>query len=194
MKFQTRHESLPPDVFLAKQVHGVRALRIAHEDSIEKIAQQEADALWTTEPGMAVGVRMADCAPVLIRHVGGLCAAAIHAGWRGAVAGIVPKTLTEICQVLDLKPADFEAEIGPCIGFDDYEIGPEVAAQIPKAFLRPGLADRSYFDLRGLVREQLMQAGVQEIRVSKHCTFSEPESYYSHRRQDSGRQYSFVLI
>lgn len=181
-------------MFLAKQVHGVRALRVTRADSIEQIALEEADALWTTEPGVSIGVRTADCAPVLLRHVGGGCVAAIHAGWRGAVGEIVPKTLTEICQVLNLKPADFEAEIGPCIGFDYYEIGPEVAVQIPKAFLKPGSGDRSYFDLRGLIREQLVQAGVQEIKVSKHCTFSEPESYYSHRRGDLGRQVNFISI
>jgi YfiH family protein len=194
MTFQTRHDALPSDVFLAKQVHGVRALRITREDSPQKVAMQEADALWTTEPGIKVGIRTADCGPVLLRHHQNICVAAIHAGWRGAVAGIVPKTLTEICTTLNLNSADFDAEIGPCIGADLYEIGPEVAVQISKAFLKPGHGDRSYFDLRGLIAEQLREAGVKNIKISEHCTFSEPENYYSHRRQESGRQYSFILI
>lgn len=194
MKFQTRHESKPVDMFLAKQVHGARALRVTRADSIEQIAIEEADALWTTEPGIKIGVRTADCGPVLLRHRMGACVAAIHAGWRGAVAGIVPKTLAKICKELNLKPGDFEVEIGPCIGFDHYEIGPEVAVQIPKDFLKSGSGDRSYFDLRGLLRGQLIQAGVKDIRVSEHCTFSEPETYYSHRKGDSGRQYSFVSL
>lgn len=181
-------------MFLAKQVHGAKALRITHKDSVEHIALQEADALWTTEPGILVGVKTADCGPVLLRHKENLCVAAIHAGWRGAVAEIIPKTLQEICQELNLKASDFEAQIGPCIGFDVYEIGPEVAAQIPKAFLKPGNSDRFYFDLRGFLKFQLEQAGVKNITVSEHCTYSEPESYYSARRGDSGRQYSCVRI
>ncbi|MEI6805873.1 MAG: peptidoglycan editing factor PgeF [Myxococcaceae bacterium] len=181
-------------IFLAKQVHGTRALRVTHENKLEDIATAEADALWTTEPGILVGIKTADCGPVLLRHKNNLCVAAIHAGWRGAVAGIIPKTLSDICQKLNLKPVDFEAEVGPCIGFGVYEIGPEVAAQVPGAFLKPGHGDKSYFDLRGLLRCQLEQAGIKNITVSTSCTYSEPENYYSARRGDSGRQVSFIGI
>lgn len=192
MPFQTRHDLMPEGVFFAKQVHGTRAVRVTRENTLLQIALEEADALWTTEPSIAVGVKTADCGPVLLRHRAGVCVAAIHAGWKGAVAGIVPKTLLGICRELNLEASDFEAKIGPCIGFNAYEIGPEVAVQIPGAFLKPGRGDRSYFDLRGLIASQLKNLGVSKIEVSMHCTFSEPETYFSHRRQEAGRQYSWL--
>ncbi|MEI6790869.1 MAG: peptidoglycan editing factor PgeF [Myxococcaceae bacterium] len=181
-------------MFLAKQVHGIKALRITSADSVEEIAKQEADALWTTEPNLCVGVKTADCAPVLLKHKTNACVAAIHAGWRGAVAGIVPKTLVDICETLNLKPADFKAQIGACIGFDSYEVGPEVAAQVSRDFVKPGKGDRFYLDLRNLIAQQLRQAGVLDIIISQACTFSEPEHYFSARRGDLGRQYSWIVL
>lgn len=191
-RFQTRDEALDPKMFLAKQVHGTRALRIGCLDSVKEIALQEADALWTSEPGVLIGVKTADCAPILLRHRSGACVAAIHAGWRGAVAGIVTKTLQEICGVLSLNPADFEAQIGPCIGASVYEVGPEVAQQVPKTFLKPGLKDRFYLDLRGLIAKQLVDAGVRDVHISTICTFSDSKHYFSARRGDSERQYSII--
>lgn len=182
-------------MFLAKQVHGIKALRITSADSVEEIAKQEADALWTTEPNLSVGVKTADCAPVLLEHKAGSCVAAIHSGWRGTVAGIVPKTLAGLCETLNLKPADFKAQIGPCIGFDSYEVGPEVALQFPENFfVKPGKGDRFYLDLRNLIAQQLRQAGVLDIIISQACTFSEPEHYFSARRGDLGRQYSWIVL
>jgi copper oxidase (laccase) domain-containing protein len=87
---------------------------------------------------------------------------------------------------------NFQAFIGPCISQNVYEIGPEVAAQIPAQFLKPGQNDRSHFDLRGLIRWQLEQLGVKDIQVSKNCTYLEPENYHSARRGDTGRQYSWI--
>ncbi len=193
--FLTKHDALPAAAFLAKQVHGTHAVRVTPGMTPGQVAQIEADALWTTEPGLVLAVKTADCAPVLVRNREGTCVAAIHAGWRGAVAGIVAETLKK------LPPFEkggqggfhnFQAFIGPCISQSVYEIGPEVASQIPAQFLKPGQKDRSYFDLRGLIKWQLEKLGISEISLSQRCTYSEKELYFSARRGDSGRQYSFI--
>ena len=171
--------------FLAKQVHGTASIRVTCDMSSEQVALMEADAWWTTEPGITLAVRTADCAPVLIRDRAGTCVAAIHAGWRGAVSGIVPSTLSYL-------HGDLEAFIGPCISQDVYEIGPEVASQIPTQFLKLGDLDRSYFNLRGLIKWQLEQLGVPKIWVSQECTYLESKRYFSARRGDLGRQYSII--
>lgn len=191
-RFQDRSEDRPADMFLTKQVHKDRAIRVLSKDSVADIAAQEADALWTTELGVCVGVKTADCAPVLVWDSANRFVAAIHAGWRGAALGIVPKTLRLIAEELGLELSDCEAAIGPCIGAAVYEVGPEVTAQVPAEFIKPGQGDRAYLDLRSFVASQLSTLGISKIEISSHCTNSEPENFYSARRGDTGRQYSWV--
>ncbi|MES2504100.1 MAG: polyphenol oxidase family protein [Myxococcota bacterium] len=193
-KFQNRFELLPENAYLAKQVHGTHALRVHASDSQAMIAGTEADALWTTDADVLLAVKTADCGPVLLWHKDGQCAVAIHAGWKGVVANIVGKTLSEVRRETGLSMADFHAQIGPCLSFDRFEIGPEVASQVSEKFLKSGVGDRSYLDLKGLIRSQLEEAGVVNIEVSENCTLSEPKSYFSNRRGDLGRQYSLVSL
>lgn len=171
-------------VAMASQVHGREVLRV----SAPGLAG-EADALVTETPGLLLAVRVADCVPVLV--VGARGVAAIHAGWRGLVAGVIGAGLDALGEPL-------AAAVGPCISVENYEVGDEVVAGVraagaPEAvFLRAG-PRRAHVDLRALAAWQLREAGVPEVEVLPHCTFASP-ALHSHRRGGAaaGRQAGVV--
>jgi len=183
-------------VALVHQVHGARALVVeAGRGPLEPVG--EADALVTTVPGVVLAVRTADCVPVLLAAPGGVAAA--HAGWRGTVAGVVPAAVRALCEATGADPAEVVAAVGPHIGGDAYEVGPEVVAGLrdaglpDAAFLRPRPGARDHVDLGGAVEAQLRAAGVPHVDRLGACTFSEAR-FYSHRRDgaSTGRQAALV--
>lgn len=190
----------PRALFDPDQVHGTRVVRVTKSDLPSVVAEEQADAIWTTEPGLAVAVQTADCAPVLIASEGGEVVCAIHAGWRGAVAGIVPKTLETIAKETGLLPEHFLAAIGPCIGFEKFEVGPEVAEAV-RAFsfanevMQPGQGDRFYLDLAGLIRRQLKEIGVTRVEALDRCTMTHNDRYFSYRggKGKRGNQISVIV-
>ena len=119
--------------------------------------------------------------------------AAAHAGWRGLAAGVLLETLNTF-----EEPSKVSAYLCPAIGPEAFEVGPEVKAafvEAPDVCFHKGHHDRWYADLYELARWQLMQAGVGEVLGGKHCTFSEPEQYFSYRRDGvTGRQASMIWI
>ena len=154
-----------------------------------------ADASLSRIPGHACAVMTADCVPILLSDSKGEYTAAIHAGWRGIINGIIPNTLERF----GVKVEDILAYIGPCIGPENYEIGQEVferyAAASPsleEAFIRKG--DRLFLDLKKAVRITLLDAGLKKINQSPLCTFKEKETFYSYRRdgQKTGRFASLI--
>jgi YfiH family protein len=147
-----------------------------------------ADALVTKRKGLALGILTADCAPVLFADEQAGIVAAAHAGWRGAVSGVVEATIAAM-QREGAAPARIKAVIGPCIGFASYEVGPE----FPAPFLAqdPGNATffraaprvgHHLFDLRAYVQARLAIAGVTNIAVTGGDTAAEPERFFSWRR------------
>ena len=118
-------------IYTLKQVHSAKAVRVFAKDDLKKVSLLEADAIWTTD-NIAIGVHTADCAPILVASDDKVAIAAIHAGWRGAVAGIALKTIEEMSNILGLPKNRFIASIGPCIGFDAFEVGPEVVEEAKK--------------------------------------------------------------
>jgi hypothetical protein len=168
-----------------RQVHGAQVVRVVGE-----AAEGEGDALLATpsEGGVAVAVWSADCVPVLLADLRGRAVAAIHSGWRGTVAGVVPATLERLRRELGVEPADLAAAIGPCIEWPAFEVGPEVAALFPDLHVhREGFA-RPHVDLVGAVRAQLERAGVASERIERvgGCTFSHAAAYASYRREGRG--------
>jgi YfiH family protein len=168
----------------ARQVHGVGVATAAEEAG----AAPEADALVARAAGrLAVGVRVADCVPVLVgdAHTGDV--AAIHAGWRGVVAGVIGAALRE------LRGRALVAAIGPCIEACCFEVGPEVAAQV--GFVVREAGDKAYVDLRAAVRAQLRAAGVDDARIEdvRGCT-KHDERFHSFRRDgaNSGRMLAAI--
>ncbi len=164
---------------------------------------REGDALYTRRSGLAVAVVTADCVPVLVEA--GEWVAAIHAGWRGLVAGVIPATLKRLAAEEGVgEPATWRAWIGPVNGACCYEVGWEVADEVASATTRAavvehtgagggGSGDRPFLDLVAAARHQLTAA---EVPVSwlLRCTYCDAEALFSHRRSShsAGRNLAFI--
>jgi YfiH family protein len=151
----------------AKQVHSAVAL------PARPGACGEGDALFTEDAGLALSVVTADCVPILLAGPERL--AAIHAGWRGIAAGVIPATLDR----LNGRLGEWTAWIGPAIGACCYEVGEDVAEQVVAAtgseVAVRGPAGRPHLDLAGAARLQLAAAGVGEVIVLPRCTRCDEE-------------------
>ncbi len=188
-------------VVQVRQVHGARVVDAGMVDP-----ETEADAIITTDPGRPIGVRTADCAPLLIAGVdedGRPHVAAVHAGWRGAVANI-PAAAVAALESRGVR-ADFQmAAIGPTIGIGAFEVGDEVVAAARHVLLgeapntKVNARGRHHLDLVDLVRRLLVRAGVpsDNIDVVGGCTFEDDGRYFSHRRDKgrTGRHLSAIVI
>jgi polyphenol oxidase len=164
-----------------------------------------ADAAVTAEPGLALSVLTADCAPVLLLDADARVIGAIHAGWRGALDGVVEATVEAMAR-LGARPERLRAAIGPTISQRVYEVGPEFLERFldqEQAFGRfflNGAADHYLFDLPGFVLARLRAAGVGEAGWLGACTFSDPARFYSYRRKvktgevDYGRLISAIAL
>ncbi len=166
-------------MFRVSQVHGARAVLAPCAPT------EEADALVATAPETAVGVRVADCVPILLADSKTGAVAAVHAGWRGVVAGVIASAFR--VHAFDL------AAIGPCIGPCCFEIGDDVAAKLAP-FTLQGLKQRG--DLRAAVRAQLRDAGLQNAHIDDvpGCTKCDPARFFSHRRdgEAAGRHLAVI--
>lgn len=159
----------------------------------------QGDALLTRAAGALIGVRTADCAPVLIVDPVRRAAAAIHAGWRGTAQGVALHTVRQMQDRLGSRPEDLEAVIGPAIGVCCYEVGPEVAVRFQQLFPeRTDLGGKTRIDLAEANRRQLLDAGLSPGRIwtAKLCTCCSPGLFHSYRRdgQKAGRMVSGILI
>jgi YfiH family protein len=175
------------------QVHGNRAVRF---DSDEFDAgKPDADAVVADQPGSICVVRTADCLPVLLTARDGSEIAAIHAGWRGLVAGVIEETLK--CM---RTPANQQlAWLGPAISQPAFEVGDEVrqafveVSTAAEAAFEPNSRGRWQADLYLLARQRLASAGLDEVYGGGLCTFEDSSRFYSYRRdKDTGRMVSFV--
>lgn len=175
---------VPPDHLTGvHQVHSANAVIV---DGPVREAPR-ADALVTSTPGLAVSVLTADCQPVLFAdHKAGVVGAA-HAGWRGVLDGILEATIDAMCS-LGATRSDIRAVIGPSISQAAYEVGPEFfdtfMAEDPDhaRFFANGEGDRMHFDLPGFGLHRLRSAGIANAEWTRHCTYSDPERFYSYRR------------
>jgi YfiH family protein len=177
------------DVHTTWQVHGadVRVLR----EPGRQWPPPKADALVTDRVGLPLGMRFADCVPLLFFDPAKRVLGLAHAGWRGTAAGVGPATVETMGSVFGCRPADIIAGIGPSIGPAHYEVGEEVAATIQAAFgdtagllVTPnGNGARPHLDLWEANRRALQRAGVEQIEVAAMCTASNVEEFYSHRAE-----------
>lgn len=166
----------------------------------------EADAIVTKTPGLAIGVLTADCAPILFCDGTAKVIGAAHAGWKGALGGIIEATV-EAMRTLGAKPDRIVAAIGPAISQDAYEVGAEFVerfiAEEPASaafFVTDETSGEAHFDLPGYAGERLARAGVGLVTDLGHCTYCEETRLFSYRRsqhhgeQDYGRQISAILL
>ncbi|MFZ0342231.1 MAG: peptidoglycan editing factor PgeF [Gaiellaceae bacterium] len=176
-------EALGADVeklALNHQVHSDRVVRAAAGERGE-----HADGLWTDEPGLPILAMSADCVPIALARVGAdqPAVAVLHAGWKGLLAGIVEAGAQA------LGHGTLAAAVGPGIGPCCYEVGEEVAAPFRERF-GDDVVSESRLDLWTSAERALRAAGVERIDRCNRCTFCEPETFFSHRRDNgkTGRQ------
>ena len=190
----------PASIYYLSQVHGSIVHRLRGGELRLEVARMEGDALVSNVPGLACGVRSADCVPVLLADLRSGAVAAAHAGWRGCVAGVVESALGALRGLAGAQ-AEVVAAIGPHISLRAFEVSDEVAAELQAASPDP-VVDRSFgakphVDLRRLVRAKLRAQGLGDARIDDvlGCTLSEPELFFSFRRDGarSGRHLSAIV-
>jgi polyphenol oxidase len=169
-----------------RQIHSAAVVIVEHPWRRENAAL--ADGMVCAVPGVALGILAADCAPVLLHDPVARVIGAAHAGWRGALSGIVEATVGQMA-ALGAEPRHIRSGIGPCIGPASYEVGPEfpqpVVAEDPDArayFTAARRAGHFMFDLAGYVEHRLGRAGVRLVQCAVHDTVADRERFFSYRR------------
>ena len=180
----------PRAVVSVKQVHGTDALLVDRPIEAGTAFAGEWDAVITNQPGVLVTVRTADCVPILLHDPIHHVVAAIHSGWRGSVAGIVPKTLITMQQEFGTQAGSVQVAIGPSAGPCCYEVDEPVLKPLQsypfwKSVVRETGPGRALLDLREFIRRQAQAAGVpqQNIWTVRHCTICRPDLFFSYRRE-----------
>lgn len=182
--------ALPGEPRWLRQVHGVRAVAAeAWQPGVE------ADACHAAAPGLVCAVLTADCLPVLLCRRDGSRVAAVHAGWRGLLDGVIERTL----EAMAVPGDEVMAWLGPAIGSRSFEVGPEVRERFvavnagAEAMFARGAQDRWLADLYGLARLRLRSAGVTAIYGGGLCTLLDAERFYSYRRDGvTGRMATLI--
>lgn len=180
----------PRAVVSVKQVHGTDALLVDRPIEAGTTFAGGWDAVITNQPGVLVTVRTADCVPILLHDPIHRVVAAVHSGWRGSVAGIVPKTLITMRHAFGSQADSIHVAIGPSAGPCCYEVDEPVLNALHsypfwKLVVRETGPERALLDLRQFVRRQARAAGVsqQNIWTVSHCTICRPDLFFSYRRE-----------
>lgn len=173
-------------VLSQKHTNKVVMVDQAWEDAVKHDAQNlQADGLITLKKGILLGVLTADCLPLLLASRDGSVIAAIHAGWRGALDGVVENALKALLKLA--PPEDYVAAIGPCLQQHNFEVGPEFVSAFHQRYMSSRgfflrRENKTYFNLEGFVRFQLQSAKISNIKLLHLDTYSDPERFFSYRR------------
>jgi hypothetical protein len=194
----------PHRLLTAFQIHSPQV--VIAETPWPADARPRADAIVTRMRALAIGITTADCGPVLLADPHARVIGAAHAGWRGALAGVIEATV-EAMGRLGAAPGQIRAAIGPTIGQSNYEVGADLIARFEaedrassrffSAAQRPGHA---LFDLGGYVAARLERAGVGHVEDLRLCTYADPERFFSYRRAthraeaDYGRHVNAIAL
>ena len=187
-----------------QQIHGVHAVVATAAWTMETMPK--ADAIVTQTRGLAIGVLAADCTPVLFADPEAGVIGAAHAGWRGAVGGVIEATVAAMV-TLGARRDRIRAAIGPCISPDAYEVGPEFEARVlaldpanQRFLTRHEAQARAHFDLPACVLERLRAEHLGDIENASVCTYGRESLLFSYRRTthrrapDYGRQISAIVL
>ena len=184
------------------QVHSADVVRVTGPWQGDR---PRADAMVTDRPGVALAVLTADCAPVLLADVQAGVVGAAHAGWKGALDGVL-EAAVEAMEALGAERDGVVAAIGPAISQRAYEVGPEFVGRFldddgeNARYFAGGQGDRAMFDLPGFCLARLRAAGVGVAAWTGHCTYSDPRRFFSYRRAchagepDYGRMVAAVVL
>ncbi len=196
---------LPPDRLVSLfQVHSAEVVTV--EAPFPTAERPRADAMVTRVPGLALGIATADCGPILFADPEARVVGAAHAGWKGALAGVIEATVAAM-EALGARRARIVAVLGPTIAPESYEVGRDFVARFRaeapgmERFLTAGARpDHAQFDLPGFILARLGEAGVGEAATLGLCTYADPDRFYSYRRAthrgepDYGRLISAIAL
>jgi polyphenol oxidase len=196
--------AVKPERFLTcYQIHSPKVVE-AHEPWTYE-TRPHADAIVTREPALAIGVSTADCGPVLFADPQARVIGVAHAGWRGALTGVLEATV-EAMERLGADRSRIVAAAGPMIHQPNYEVGPDLVERFMAAdannarFFAPGREGRSMFDLPGYVTANLKRLGIGPVDNLALCTYGDPGRFYSYRRTthrsepDYGRHVNAIAL
>ena len=192
--FGTRAAAAPSELASVKQVHGSVIVPVTQVGFAG-----EGDGLITRTPGVTLGIKTADCLPILMVDMSQRVVAAIHAGWRGTALGIACGALTAMQQNFETKPVDVVVAMGPAIGKCCFEVGAEVARQFAHFNGEWRYAtEKCHLDLQAINAWQMRRAGVlpKNIVYNEFCTVCGGEQFWSYRKEGerAGRMWSMVKI
>jgi YfiH family protein len=184
------------------QVHGPQVF-IATK-SYDPLTPPEADAIVTQVPGLVIGVMTADCAPILLAESEAGVVGAIHAGWRGALEGVIEETL-KVMKSLGAQPSKIHGAVGPCIFPESYEVDEVVRAQFKDqdaSYFTPNQDKPGHFqfDLRHFVVNALKREGIASVSALLNNTYTTPDLFFSYRREShqnlprQGNQASCIVL
>jgi len=186
-----------------RQIHSARA--VITDKAYEPNERPECDALVTKRPGLLLGVLAADCAPIVICDPHNGVISAIHAGWKGAVGGVIESALEAMTKIGG-DPAKMAAGIGPCLSQSSFEVGPDLVDAVlnttpwAETLFEAGTGDRQFFDLKRYCAGRLARLGVAHTDALADDTLTQPDAYFSHRHavksgdRDSGRNMSAIML
>lgn len=178
-------------IAVAKQIHGTRVMTVE-----EPGIYSDCDGFITKNEGLALGIQVADCAAVVLYEPAARIIAIMHAGWRGAVSGILIEGMNSI-KSLGGDLSKLFAYISPCISLQNFEVGEEVASLFPESFCDYVSYDKPHIDLKGYLVSQLTAEGVlmNNIESSSGCTYGD-DQFYSYRRegQNAGRMLALIKM
>jgi len=186
------------------QVHGREAVGVREPWAIGHAPK--ADAMATNVPGVALGILTADCAPVLLADAEAGVIGAAHAGWKGALAGVIESAI-DAMEKLGAQRDRIHGAIGPCISQASYEVGDELRVAVEQArpdnaafFVPSARTKHWHFDLAGFATAQIERSHVANISVIPACTYLQETAFFSYRRAthrrepDYGRQLSAIML
>ncbi len=188
----------------AYQIHSAEAVIVARPWDIG--AAPQADAMATNVPGLALGILTADCAPILFADREARVIGAAHAGWKGALQGVIGATVAAMKQ-LGAAPERISAAIGPAISQAHYEVGSEFRTRFMDSdvanaqfFVASPRPDHWQFDLEAYVAQRLAKEGVDNVERLSACTYAREDDFFSFRRTthrgeaDYGRDISAIML
>ncbi len=185
------------------QIHSANVVRITKPFDWE--ARPEGDAMVTNTPGLALCILTADCTPVLIADTKAGVIGAAHAGWKGALAGVIENTVAEMV-ALGASPEHMTAAIGPSLSQASFEVGPDLKSPFVdkhpwcERFFQTGREDRSQFDIWGFCEGILIREGISQVECLHEDTLTQPDRYFSNRWRvqnglsDYGRNASVIML
>ena len=180
------------DIFTVKQVHGAQWVVVEEHSFPSSFEETQADALLTQRKGVYLGVKVADCLPVIFFDPEREALALLHAGWRGIIQGIHLRVAQAMKNLFSSSNSQLVVGIGPGIGKCCFSVGEEVAELFEQRERRGGNVDRKegrfLINLKGFLFDELVDQGFDPhiVEVAPHCTFCEKELFYSHRREGEG--------